>query len=114
VATAFLPNLENKPYVCHKNDIKNDNRVENLYWGTAVENESDKMERGLRPLGEDVPACKISETKAIFIKKALLLGVSSTALARHMKIPRTTIHNIKYNAAWKWLRTGWEKYFLTP
>lgn len=42
IATCFIPNPENKPYVDHKNRNKNDNSVENLRWVTPQENANNR------------------------------------------------------------------------
>ena len=38
IAQAFIPNPENKPFVDHINQVRDDNRVENLRWATVSEN----------------------------------------------------------------------------
>lgn len=43
VAIAFIPNVENKPYVDHINTIRTDNRVENLRWATRIENMNNEL-----------------------------------------------------------------------
>ena len=47
VAQMFIDNPNNLPIVGHKNNIKNDNRVENLYWTTCSENTQKAVDDGL-------------------------------------------------------------------
>lgn len=48
VAMTFIPNDdESKPLVCHRNDVKTDNRVENLYWGSHQDNYEDQHDNGI-------------------------------------------------------------------
>lgn len=47
VAQAFLDNPNNYPIVGHKNNIKTDNRAENLYWTTPSENTQKAFDDGL-------------------------------------------------------------------
>ena len=47
VAEAFIPNVENKPEVNHKNGIRNDNRVVNLEWSTDSDNKLHAYKNGL-------------------------------------------------------------------
>lgn len=47
VAETFIPNPDNLPVVGHKNNIKTDNRVENLYWTTYSENSQKAVNDGL-------------------------------------------------------------------
>lgn len=47
VAEAFIPNPDNLPVVGHKNNIKSDNRVENLYWTMYSENTQKAVDDGL-------------------------------------------------------------------
>lgn len=47
IAETFIDNPNNLPIVGHKNNIKTDNRVENLYWTTYSENSQKAVDDGL-------------------------------------------------------------------
>lgn len=47
VATAFIPNPDNKPHINHKNGVKEDNRASNLEWVTPKENAEHAAKTGL-------------------------------------------------------------------
>ena len=51
VAEAFIPNPDNLPMVLHFDDNAENNKVENLTWGTHVENMKQAAERGRFPRG---------------------------------------------------------------
>lgn len=48
VAECYLPNLDNKTQVNHKNGIKSDNSVNNLEWCTPYENNIHAYKTGLK------------------------------------------------------------------
>ena len=81
LALAFIPNPNNYPLVRHLNDIKTDNRLENLAWGTMSENIKDSIKNGkynqeasekARNIGRKISSTKCSkkvlciETNTIF------------------------------------------------
>lgn len=52
LATAFIPNPENKPQVNHKNGIKKDFSLTNLEWSTGSENCKHAYDTGLAKVSE--------------------------------------------------------------
>lgn len=46
LAQTFIPNPDKLPLVRHLNDIKDDNRLENLAWGTQLDNQKDSVRNG--------------------------------------------------------------------
>ena len=80
----FTSNIENKPCVLHGNGIRDDNRLDNLYWGTYLDNLKDAHRHGTTNLGRPGHG-KLNEIQVLVIKKALTLGVSSYNLLKFLE-----------------------------
>ena len=109
VAKAFIPNPENKPFINHKNGIRNDNRVINLEWCTASENAKHAIQTGRsRPVkGEHNASSKLTTPQVIDIKRQLSEGVLSMyRIAKNFGVHKVTIFDIKYGNTWKHIPNG--------
>lgn len=101
VAETFIPNPNNYTIVGHRNNIKNDNRVENLYWTTTSENTKKAFDDGLAKNDEgfsdsqSMPVImyetKTNEFIEVYgsIKEASrMTGINASTIARQAKYKR--------------------------
>ena len=110
VAQVFIPNPENKPQVNHINGIKTDNRVGNLEWVTASENERHKYKIGLITHFAKVNSQKGSMKKVVKMKNGIELEnyESLSQASEYNNVSKQSIsYAIKHksnclNYQWKW------------
>ena len=98
VAEAFIPNIENKPVINHKNGIKTDNRVENLEWCTVSENV-------IHATRTRLIKTKLTDIQAMEIFNS---NLSQRALAEVYNINHTIVWRIKNKKAYRHL---WQKHY---
>ena len=93
VALVYIPNPENKPFVCHRDNNRLNNKVENLYWGTAKENTQQSISEGrFRPRGKKIKTKK--EIKAI--RKDWIDGIPTSKICKKHDIGKTSLRKYTF------------------
>jgi hypothetical protein len=100
VLNAFVGPCPEGYECCHKNNIKTDNRVENLCWGTSSSN---KKDYGTQLQGERHPNHKLTNDDVLKIRELGKSGVMHKDIAKLFPVNRMTIGKIMRNVIWKHL-----------
>ena len=94
VAEVYIPNPNNYPYACHKDDNKENKHMDNLEWGTPSQNTKDAHDRFLLQNdkgwddSQSIPVCSFN------LQGELLKKYGSVGEAyRDLNITKTTILN---------------------
>lgn len=111
VATAFVPNVDNKPYINHKDGDKLNNHYSNLEWCTAQENTQHAYDNGLAKSViykftkrlEDSPQTKLKNVDIPVIKQLRLDGWTYDAIAKKFGVGLSSIFKICKGQSWKTL-----------
>lgn len=107
VATTWVPNPENKPFVNHINGNKADNRAENLEWCTTSENLLHAYRTGLekKQLGQKHHAAKMTNEQVRQFKWewAHDRKMSRKQYAEKLGVSEATIKDIIRGRSWRWL-----------
>lgn len=79
---------------CHENDVKSDNRLVNLSWGTRTKNSRDAVRNGRVVIGGSRPNAKLDMAKAALIRSDRSDGYSLRQLANRYKVSVGTVRQV--------------------
>lgn len=118
VAEAYLPKPINAVMVRHLDDVKSNNHVDNLAWGTAADNAADAIRNGrtmkgrkrnFDSSGENNPNRKLTHEQVLEIRRRWDERVTLASLGREYGVEYPTIASIVKGKLWSRLVRGLSK-----
>ena len=85
-------------HACHNNGKRDDNRLENLRWGSAADNAADRAIHGTQLRGEQSPFSKLDAQTVRFIRSS---PQKQQELAEQFGVTQVLISQIRLRKAWK-------------
>jgi hypothetical protein len=90
----------------HLNDIKTDNRLVNLQWGTVQENHDDAKRNGIRPIrtgkmGTNNPQAKLTEDRVREMRSLRRAGQSLRTLGLRYGVSISTVSLVCNDEIWR-------------
>lgn len=87
----------------HLDGDPTNNQLENLRWGTPLENHADSVRHGTISRGERHPAAKLTRDAVLAIRRLRRSGWQCPAIARLCGVGAGAIHLIVTRKRWAWL-----------
>jgi hypothetical protein len=98
VLESFVCKRPERHQACHLNGKRDDNRLENLSWGTPLQNAKDKKRHGTEVNGERNGLSKLKDNDVREIRKS---NKSHEELAKIYGVRASHISKIRKKKAWK-------------
>lgn len=100
VLETFTDCRPNNAEAMHLDGNPNNNRLNNLLWGTHIDNERHKVRHGTRLQGSSIHGSKLTANDIRDIRRRLQFGEYHHTIAVDYNVSRTTITNISLRKIW--------------
>lgn len=99
ILETFTGNRPKGAFVCHRNDIKNDDRLDNLYWGTRRDNIRDAQINKRYRYGDKHQNVRVTEKQVAWLRIRKPKQTEQKLIAYYWGVNYKTIGNIVYGCA---------------
>lgn len=97
VLEAFVSTRPEGQQARHKNGVRDDNRLDNLQWGTVKENAADRVAHGTAPVGAKNPRAILTEVDVERIRDLTRAGVTQEVIGAWLGFSRSSVSHVLNN-----------------